>query len=79
MSEVGFPMSLGSLGAVAGIGAAVLSPGGDARKLSQIGGLTLAGVGLGMALDPTGDDTESVLGIAAMVLGTGLAVFGGVP
>jgi hypothetical protein len=78
MADLGFPVALGSLGATLGIGAAVLSPGGDARKLSQIAGLTVAGAGLGMALDPAGDDVESVAGIVAMVLGTGLAVFGGV-
>jgi hypothetical protein len=72
----GEAMQLGSLGAVVGIGAAVLTPGSDMRKLSQIGGLTAAGVGLGMLLDP--DDSSTLLGGALAATGLLVAVFGGV-
>jgi hypothetical protein len=62
MANLGFPLELGSLGAVLGIGAAILSAGSDTRKIAQIGGLTAAGVGLGMALDPDAGDAEMIAG-----------------
>jgi hypothetical protein len=67
-------MALGSLGAVLGIGAAVLTTGSDGRKVCQIGGLTLAGVGLGLMTDP---DDDTLVGAAVGLLGVGTAVFGG--
>jgi hypothetical protein len=76
---LGYPVELGALGAVVGIGAAVLTSGGDTRKLAQIGGMTGAGIGLGMALDPEGSDAETLAGgliavgsiIAAVFIGNG--------
>jgi hypothetical protein len=78
MSDLGYPVQVGSLGAVLGVGAAILTSGSDARKVSQIGGLTAAGVGLGMMLDPDGSGLETIVGLAAMLIGTSYAVFGGV-
>jgi hypothetical protein len=75
--SAGFAVSLGSLGAVLGITAAVISTGSDGRKVAQIAGLTLAGVGLGLFLDPDGGAGETTAGLAAGALGTGIAVFGG--
>lgn len=77
MANLGFPLELGSLGAVLGIGAAILSTGSDTRKIAQIAGTTAAGVGLGMALDPEADQAEMIAGgligcggiIAAVFLG----------
>lgn len=62
MANLGFPIELGSIGAVVGIGAAILSAGSDTRKIAQIGGLTAAGVGLGMALDPEAGEAEMIAG-----------------
>ena len=77
MANPGFPIELGALGTAVGIGAAVLSSGGDARKLAQIGGMGAAGVGLGMALDPDGSDVESIAGTLIAVMGVLTAVFVG--
>jgi hypothetical protein len=77
MADLGYPSSLGSLGAVVGIGAAVVTTGSDARKVFQIAGLTAAGAGLGMALDPEGSEPEAWLGVAVGILGLGAALFGG--
>lgn len=77
MADLGYPTSLGSLGAVAGIGAAVVTTGSDTRKAYQIAGLTAAGAGLGMALDPGGSTSEAWLGTAVAILGLGAAIFGG--
>jgi hypothetical protein len=77
MADLGYPTSLGSLGAVVGIGAAVVTTGSDARKVYQIAGLTVAGAGLGMAVDPEASAPEAWLGVAVSVLGLGAALFGG--
>lgn len=74
---IGFPIELGALGTVIGIGAAILSSGGDTRKLSQIGGMTAAGVGLGMALDPDGGEAETIAGTLIAVGGVIAAVWVG--
>jgi len=81
MAVLGFPLELGALGSVIGIGAAILTSGGDTRKLSQIGGMTAAGIGLGMALDPEGSPAETVAGtliacggiITAVLVGNGIS------
>jgi hypothetical protein len=77
MANLGFPLELGSLGAVLGIGAAILSAGSDTRKISQIAGMTAAGVGLGMALDPEADQAEMLAGTLIGIGGLVGAVFVG--
>jgi hypothetical protein len=72
---LGYPVELGAIGAVAGIGAAVLSSGGDTRKIAQIGGMTAAGAGLGMALDPEGSQAEAIAGTLIAIGGIVAAVF----
>jgi len=76
-SLLGFPVELGALGAVVGIGAAILTSGGDTRKLAQVGGMTAAGIGLGMALDPEGSQSETVAGTCIAIGGVVAAVFVG--
>lgn len=79
MASLGFPVELGALGTAIGIGAAVLSSGGDMRKIAQVAGMTGAGIGLGMALDPEGGPAETVAGtliavgslIGAIFIGNG--------
>ena len=75
MADLGFPIELGSLGAVLGIGAAILSTGSDTRKICQIAGTTAAGVGLGMALDPEAGDAEMLAGTLIGIGGLIGAVF----
>lgn len=77
MANLGFPLELGSLGAVLGIGAAILSTGSDVRKIAQIGGTTAAGVGLGMALDPEAGSAEMIAGSLIGIGGIVAAVFVG--
>jgi hypothetical protein len=77
MANLGFPLELGSLGAVLGIGAAILSTGSDTRKIAQIGGTTAAGIGLGMALDPEADQAEMLAGALIGVGGIVAAIFVG--
>jgi len=77
MANLGFPLELGSLGAVLGIGAAILSTGSDVRKIAQISGTAAAGVGLGMALDPEAGDAEMIAGALIGVGGIVAAVFVG--
>jgi hypothetical protein len=77
MADLGIPIELGSLGAVLGIGAAILSTGSDVRKIAQIAGTTAAGVGLGMALDPEAGDAEMIAGGLIGVGGIIAAVFVG--
>jgi len=79
MADLGYPVSFGSLGAVTGIGAAVLTTGTDARKIFQIGGLALVGVGGGMALDPESGDVETIAGGVLFAVGLLGALFGGNP
>jgi hypothetical protein len=74
---LGYPVELGALGAVVGIGSAILTTGGDTRKLAQIGGLTAAGAGLGMALDPEGSQAEAIAGTLIAIGGIVAAVFVG--
>jgi hypothetical protein len=74
MDELGYPVSLGSLGAVLGIGAAIVTSGSDARKVYQIAGLTAAGAGLGLATEPDG---SPLLGTIVGLLGLSAALFGG--
>jgi hypothetical protein len=61
-SPLAFPAELGALGAALGILVAIVSSGGDARKLAQVGGMTAAGIGLGMALNPDGGTEEAWAG-----------------
>jgi hypothetical protein len=77
MANLGYPIEVGSLGAVLGIGAAILSSGGDSRKIAQIGGMTAAGAGLGMALDPEGGEAEAIAGTLIAIGGIIAAVFMG--
>jgi hypothetical protein len=77
MADLGYPTSLASLGAVVGVGAAVVTTGTDARKVYQIAGLAAAGAGLGMMADPDGSTSEAWLGAAVGILGLGAALFGG--
>jgi hypothetical protein len=72
---LGFPVELGALGTALGIGAAIVSTGGDTRKIAQVGGMTAAGIGLGMALDPDGDSAETVAGTVIAVVGVLGAIF----
>lgn len=75
--DVGYPASLASLGAVVGIGAAVVTTGTDTRKIYQIAGLTAAGAGFGMAVDPGGSGGEQLVGASLMITGLVAAIFGG--
>jgi len=77
MANLGFPLELGSLGAVLGIGAAILSTGSDTRKIAQIAGTAAAGIGLGMALDPEADNAEVIAGTLVGIGGLIGAVFVG--
>jgi hypothetical protein len=75
--DPGYSASLGSLGAVVGVGTAIVTTGSDTRKVYQIAGLTAAGVGAGMAIDPQNSGGEQLAGSVLAAIGLASAIFGG--